>query len=105
MRLEPRLGHNKAIVAVARKLLVTIWHVLSKGVADQHAEPERVAHKFVQVAYTLGKTRRPKGQTAGAYARQRLDRLGIGQDLSETPWGEKKKPIPMPPSSLPSLAS
>jgi transposase len=28
-RLEPRLGRNRAIVAIARKLLVTVWHVLA----------------------------------------------------------------------------
>jgi hypothetical protein len=34
-RLEPRLGRNKAMVAIARKLLVVVWHVLSRQEADK----------------------------------------------------------------------
>lgn len=103
-RLEPRLGRNKAIVAIARKLLVTVWHVLSENVADMHAEPERVARKFLQAAYTLGKSRRPVGQSPTAFARQHLDRLGIGRDLQKIPWGSKHKPVPLPLSALPEVA-
>jgi transposase len=44
-RLEPRLGRNKAIVAIARELLVTVWHVLACKVADRFAEPEKVSKK------------------------------------------------------------
>jgi hypothetical protein len=35
--------------------------------------------------------------------RQHLDHLKIGQDLNRIPWGTKKKPIPLPPSTLPRL--
>ena len=28
----------KAIVAIARKLLVVVWHVLTEQAADKHAE-------------------------------------------------------------------
>src|SRR5437879_3309760 len=34
-RLAMRIGKKKAIVAIARKLLVIIWHVLSKQEADR----------------------------------------------------------------------
>jgi len=98
-RLEPRLGRNKAIVAIARKLLVAAWHVLTFQIPDKHAEPVLLARKFVQVAYKLGKANRPG--TAAALARQQLDRLGVGQNLRRIPWGSKKKPIPLPPSTLP----
>ena len=47
-RLEPRLGKNKAIVAIARKLLVTVWHVLTEGCADRFADPEQVARKLLK---------------------------------------------------------
>lgn len=100
-RLEPRLGRNKAIVALARKLLVAVWHVLTQQVADRHAEPERLARKFLQTAYALGQANRPKGQSAAAFARQQLDRLGIARNLTLVRWGAKKKPIPLPPSTLP----
>jgi len=34
---------NQAIVAVARKLLVAVWHVLTERAADCHAQPKMVA--------------------------------------------------------------
>jgi transposase len=101
-RLEPRLGRNKAIVAIARKLLVAAWHVLSFQLPYKHSEPALLARKFVQVAYKLGKANRPG--TAAAFARQHLDRLGIAQDVHAVPWGGKKKPILLPPSALPKSA-
>jgi transposase len=97
-RLEPRLGRNKAIVAIARELLVTVWHVL-QGKADKYAEPEAVAQKMLRFAYAVGKTNRPKGQTAAQFARVRMDALGLGRELTSIPWGSKK-PIPLPPSRL-----
>jgi len=102
-RLEPRLGRNKAIVAIARKLLVGVWHVLTKQVADRHAEPARVARKLTQYAYRLGQANRPLGQTAGAWVRTHLDRLGIGRELDAVPWGPGRK-VPLPPSTLPAPA-
>jgi len=99
-RLEPRLGRNKAIVAIARKLLVAVWHVLTKGCADRHAVPERLARKLMQVTYSLGKENRPPGLSAAALVRQQLDQLGLGQEVTHVSWGEKKRPIPLPPSSL-----
>jgi len=76
-RKEARMGYQKAIVAIARKLLVAIWHVLTNKQADRFAEPERVARKFYVHAYTLGQARRPAGQTTAAFIRQNLDRLGL----------------------------
>ena len=35
-RLSVRIGKPKAIVAIARKLLVAVWHVLSRRCADIH---------------------------------------------------------------------
>lgn len=45
--LAARIGKRKAIVAVARKLLVVIWHVLAGQVADRHADVEAVARKLL----------------------------------------------------------
>jgi hypothetical protein len=97
-RLEPRLGRNKAIVAIARELLVTVWYVL-QGKTDKYAEPEAVAQKLLRFAYAVGKGNRPKGQTAAQFARIRMDALGLGSELTCIPWGSKK-PIPLPPSKL-----
>ena len=66
-RLEPRLGKNKTIVAVARKLLVAVWHVLTEECADRFANPELVARKFLAHTERLGKANRPAGQTRAEY--------------------------------------
>jgi len=96
-RLEPRLGYNRAIVAIARKLLITVWYVL-QGETDKHAEPKAVAQKMLKFAYTVGKANRA-GKTAAQFARERLDHLKMGEDLTNIPWGAKK-PIPLPPSKV-----
>lgn len=101
-RLQPRLGRNKAIVAIARKLLIAVWHVLTFQVADIHAEPLRLARKLMQSAYKLGKHNRPPGQSAGALVRSQLDRLQMAREIRSIPWGTRKKPVPLPPSSQPS---
>lgn len=98
-RLQVRLGYNKAIIAIARKLLITVWYVL-QGRVDKYAEPEAVAQKMLKFAYAVGKAHRPKGQTAAQFVRERLDALGLGSELTRIPWGSKK-PIPLPPSKLP----
>jgi transposase len=97
-RLQPRLGRNKAIVAIARKLLVTAWYVLAQHKTDRFAQPEAIAQKFLKFAYQLGKENRPKGQSAAQFVRLRLDALQLGQELTSIAWGSKK-PIPLPPST------
>ena len=101
-RLEPRLSCNKAIVAIARKLLVAVWHVLTEGCADRHADPERVARKLLQHAYRLGRIRHPAGQTPAQYVRQHLDRLQLDSDLTAIRWGQRRI-IPLPTSALPEV--
>jgi len=97
-RLQPRLGYNKAIVAIARKLLVTVWYVLAHKVADRYAEPEKVSKKMLHFAYEVGKINRA-GKSAAQFTRERMDILGLGSELTSIPWGTKK-PIPLPPSKL-----
>jgi transposase len=97
-RLQPRLGRNKAIVAIARKLLVAVWYILAQHKTDRFAQPEAIAQKLLKFAYQLGKEARPKGQSAAQFVRQRLDALQLGQELTRIAWGSKK-PIPLPPST------
>jgi transposase len=97
-RLQPRLGRNKAIVAIARKLLVAVWYILAQHKTDRFAQPEAIAQKLLKFAYQLGKETRPKGQSAAQFVRQRLDALQLGQELTSIAWGSKK-PIPLPPST------
>lgn len=97
-RLQSRLGRNKAIVAIARKLLVAVWYILAQHKTDRFAQPEATAQKFLKFAYQLGKETRPAGQSAAQFVRQRLDALQLGQELTSIAWGSKK-PIPLPPST------
>jgi transposase len=97
-RLEPRIGKSKAIVAVARKMLVAIWYILTDGVVDIHADPEQVARAFFTHAYKLGIENLPDGLSAREYVRFQLDNLGIGQEL--THFMRSKKKINLPPSRL-----
>jgi transposase len=94
-RLEPHLGRSKAVVAIARKLLVVVWHVLSEKTVDRFATPESVARSFFAYAYRVGVRNLPEGQSAIAFTREQLDRLGIGQDLQEIRWGSKRHKIPL----------
>jgi hypothetical protein len=97
-RLEPRMGRSKAVVAIARKLLVAVWHVLTKEQADRFSEPKDVARAFIAHAYRVGAKNRPAGQSAPSFVREQLDRLKIGQDLKTVAWGSEHRILP--PSEL-----
>ena len=97
-RREPHLGRSKTIVAIARKLLVAVWHVLNKQVADRFADPQNVAHSFLNHAYRVRIKNLPKRQSALAFTREQLDRLGIGRDLGEISYGTRH--FKLPPSKL-----
>jgi transposase len=97
-RLEFRLGRSKAIVAIARHLLVAVWHILNSETVDRHADVTSVAASMLQLAYQIKKRNLPKGVSGRAFAREQLDRLGIGQDLAAVPAGKKK--LNLPPSRL-----
>lgn len=97
-RMEPHLGRSKAIVAIARKLLVAVWHILTKEVADRHADQTRIAASFFKLAYEIGVKNLPEGKSAIGFTRQQMDRLGIGAELQILPWGSKR--FKLPPSGL-----
>jgi hypothetical protein len=60
-RLEVRLGRSKAIVAIARKLLVAVWHILTFEAVDRHADKRSVAASFINLAYKMGVKNLPNG--------------------------------------------
>jgi hypothetical protein len=68
-------------VALARKLLVVIWHVLHGQSVDQRADAERVAFKLMVWSWKLTDEQRG-GLTSRQFIRAHLMRLGIGNDLS-----------------------
>jgi transposase len=98
-RLEPRTGRNKALIAVARKLLIAVWHILTKNEADRFAVPEKVAATIFAHAYRVGIKNLPEGMSAREYTRHCLDRMGIGRNLTRIKWGGKY--VTFPPSKLP----
>ena len=97
-RLEQRIGRRKAIVAIARKLLVVVWHVLYHRRVDRQADPERVVRYFLAWG-RQAKSFARLGLKASEFARQQLDILGIGQELPALiTFGVTYR---LPPSSLP----
>jgi transposase len=95
--LERRIGRQKAIVAVARKLLVVVWHVLAACAADRRAEDQAVARSFMAWGAKHGLANHlqmPRTQ----FVRQELDRLGIGQSLTVVHYSGRDHPLP--PSQL-----
>ena len=94
-RLALRIGRGKAIVAVARKLVVVIWHVLSKGEADRQAQEEPLARKMLRWAYKL--RARGRNELSGpAFTRLQLSSLGVGQKLNEFKYDGRLIRLPPP---------
>ncbi len=97
-RLSASIGKQKAMVAVARKLLVVVWQVLSKGVAEKFANPTQVACSMFAFAHRVRVKNLPNGMSALQFTREQMDRLGIGQEVLVVPWGAKR--YKLPPSRL-----
>ena len=93
-RLAVRVGKPKAIVAIARKMLMVVWHVLTKQVADREAVAEQVASKFLEWSWKLGRVNRA-GLTSGAFIRRELHRLQLGQNVTVISRGKRRFPIPL----------
>jgi transposase len=96
-RLVQRMSKPKAIVAIARKLLVVIWHVLSKRTVDRQANPEAIARSFL----TWIRNHRLAtltGQSMAELVWQELDRLGIGEKLEAFTYGSRSmvRPVKTP---------
>ena len=67
-RLAPRRGKNRAIVAVARTVLQSAWHILSKDI------------EYKEVSGNVDKLNRDKTRN---YLVKRLQRLGYTVELNE----------------------
>jgi transposase len=79
--LKRRKHPNQAIVMIARKLLVTIWYVLSRKEAFRHASEEDLAYKMLIWSWSMNKDAR-QGMTPQQLAKYGLLRLGIGRNLT-----------------------
>jgi len=94
-RLAPRIGQSKAVVAIARKLLVVVWYVLSGQVPDKHADVAAVARKYMTwgARYRLA---RQLGLSRAMFTRHQLDQLGVGATLEVVAY--EGRTIRLPPS-------
>lgn len=86
--LKRRKHPNVAIVAIARKLVVVIWHVLSKGEVYQQSPEEQIAFKMLMWSWRL------KEEAMGEldrrqFVRSALLRLGIGDNLTRIVRGSR----------------
>jgi hypothetical protein len=72
---------NQAIVVIARKLLVVIWHVLSKEETDEHASEEDLAYKMLLVSWSLNANVR-QGLSYKQFAKYALMKLGVENDIT-----------------------
>lgn len=91
-RLAPRIGSNKAVVAVARKMLVVIWHLLTKKVVDDFANPDLIAAKFMKLAWQLDKEQRG-GMMLKEFIRYYLTILGLNKRVDKLFRGGRNRPI------------
>lgn len=80
-RLARRMDKNKAIVTVAHKLLIAVWHVLTERVADRHAEPKMVAFKLMRWSWELTEEQRG-GLSSRQFIRLGLMQLKLGENLT-----------------------
>ena len=98
-RLEPRLGRNKAIVAIARKMLVVVWHLLTEHAVERKLDLERLARKFYEFAYIVGKVNWSGCKSAAEFIRMLMDQAGVGREFTEFIYCHKR--VILPPSTLP----
>jgi transposase len=91
-RLARRMDENKAVVAIARRLLVAIWHVLTEQVADRHADEKMVATKLMRWSWELTDEQRG-GLTTRQFIRYHLMRLQLGEDLTHFRYGNMPRRI------------
>jgi transposase len=93
--LTVRLGKHKAIVAVARKLLVVVWHVLTKRAADRHADPQAVARSFMKWV-SEGRLATSLAVSRATFAWRELARIGLNLSLDGFSYCSRTYPRPSP---------
>ena len=74
---------NQAIVVIARKLLVAVWHVLTKEETDVHTSEEDLTatRKMLVLSWDLDENVR-MGLTYKQFAKYALMKLGIENDIT-----------------------
>jgi len=72
---------NQAIVAIARKLLVTLWYLLTNRKAYNRSSDEDLAYKMLTWSWHIDKSA-VHGMTRQQFAKYGLLRLGKGENLT-----------------------
>jgi len=72
---------NQAIVVIARKLLVVVWHVLTKEETDERVSEEELAYKMLVLSWDLNEDVR-MGLTYKQFAKYALMKLGVESDIT-----------------------
>jgi hypothetical protein len=75
-KLACRMSSQKAAVAIARKLLVVIWHVLTNREADRDADLNKVG-KSMLIWGWQNKLATSLGMKPAEFTAKQLDKLGI----------------------------
>ena len=83
---------NQAIVAIARKLLVTLWYLLSKQESYTGSSDEDLAYKLLTWAWHLDKSAL-RGMTNQQFAKYGLLQLGRGEHLTRIVKGGRPRRI------------
>lgn len=87
-KLLHRMDKHKAIVAIARQLLVAVWHLLTRQVADRHADVQAVARSLMTWA-TQYRLATRLGMTRPAFVKRELERLGLASQVDRMRYGSK----------------
>ncbi len=80
-RLTKAKHPNKAIVAIARRLLVSAWYILTKREPYRRADDETIAYKMMIWSQRMDE-KALRGLTRQQFIKYGLLRLGVGQDLT-----------------------
>ena len=99
-RLTRRMPPAKAIVALARKLLVVIWHVLSKREVDRQADPPAIARSLMKWA-AQQRIAASNGLKRPDFVWRELDRLGLGPHIDQFSYNGHL--YVRPPTALPAV--
>ena len=91
-RLSKRMSSQKAVVAIARKFAVILWHVLSKHEGCKSASDERLAQRFSTLRGWL--SRHGIAVLPNPYfVRQRLEMLGRAPSMTRFTYGGDQRRI------------
>lgn len=80
-RLSQHKHPNQAIVAIARRLLVSAWHILTKREPYHRADEETIAYKMMIWSQRMDDIAL-RGLTRQQFIKYGLLRLGVGQHLT-----------------------